>query len=123
MLIVVQAMLCLSLPSAARAQSDPGGFVPTDLSHYPSSVSVGQTFSLDYTVKNTGADLDLAPVCCAWYHYTNDRVYLSTDDVLSSDDLLVGTSGFHGGFLPNGGTYTETMSDAVAPNVPRVTTT
>ncbi len=49
----------------------------------PTSVSIGQTLDLFWTVNNIGPGSALG----AWI----DRVYLSTDGVLDADDILLGT--------------------------------
>ncbi|MBX9652245.1 carboxypeptidase regulatory-like domain-containing protein, partial [bacterium] len=49
----------------------------------PSTIVQGDTFNVSWTVESTGT----TPVDGLWF----DRVYLSTDDTLDSNDLLIGT--------------------------------
>jgi subtilase family serine protease len=54
--------------------------VPTDLSA-PSTLTIGQSFDLSWTVQNSGA----SPTTASW----QDAVYLSNDGTLSPDDILL----------------------------------
>lgn len=49
----------------------------------PSTIVQGDTFNVSWTVESTGT----TPIDGLWF----DRVYLSTDDTLDSNDLLIGT--------------------------------
>ncbi|TAK36246.1 MAG: hypothetical protein EPO21_03325, partial [Chloroflexota bacterium] len=86
----------------------PPDLVPTSLTA-PTTAIVNQQIPVTWTVQNQGlGDAKKS----SW----NDRVYLSADPSLSSDDTLVGTVG-HSTILMNSDTYTATVTTSKLPNV------
>ncbi len=70
----------------------------------PEIVSVGDTFTIEWAISNVGT-LD----CNASWE---DRIYLSNDPYISSEDLILGTYD-HNGLLPSGSNYTREVNAVV----------
>tara|TARA_R110002049_G_scaffold2750_10_gene22473 strand:+ start:128718 stop:144401 length:15684 start_codon:yes stop_codon:yes gene_type:complete len=72
----------------------------------PTTIATDQTLTASWTVENTGA----SPAMGSW----NDRVYLSTDELLDASDRLM-TSRGASGFTPldAGTTYTQTADFSI----------
>lgn len=71
----------------------------------PSSARSEETITVTWTVANSSTG---APNSIFWF----DRVFLSEDDVLDTNDIALG-SGQYTGFLPPGVVYTNTLTVAL----------
>ena len=72
-----------------------------DAVNAPSTASFGETFNVSWTVNNNGDGITTT----SW----NDKVYLSTDDTLSDDDLELSTTTINNSVGANG-QYEQTAS-------------
>ncbi len=84
----------------------------------PPSAGAGELIALSWTVQNQGTGVAAASYlgCCAegYYNKWADAVYLSTDAVLSADDLEAGRVWRSNGYtLSAGSSYTQTATFAV----------
>jgi len=71
----------------------------------PSTIQPGQSFGVSYTVTNVG---NIVTAATAWI----DRIYLSVDGQLGSDDILLDTAA-HSGALGSQAAYTSPRSITV----------
>ncbi|MCA9169875.1 MAG: hypothetical protein KDB23_19505, partial [Planctomycetales bacterium] len=85
----------------------PSDLTPTDLSA-PDTIGSGEAISLSWTVQNVGDGTAVA----SW----SDRVYLSADETVSADDIVLGTVR-HDQNVAAGENYTATLNAAIPPSL------
>src|SRR6266404_4300318 len=104
--IYIRALLVVAVTAEERAALGSPDLVPTALTP-PASAVAGQSISITWTVTNQGGD----PANPNWW----DRLYLSTDNVISGDDTVIQDNNgdaIHTSTLAAGASYdnTETVS-------------